>query len=82
MGESLTQQRRVGDEGLRIVKPCRQGRRWARKQRVCLTVPGEEAPANSVPAAAVIQRGQALFGITGRKGRVGGCLSQMCNPRA
>ncbi len=25
-----------------------------------------------MPAAAVIRRGQALFGITGRKGRVGG----------
>ncbi len=36
-----------------------------------MTVPVEEAPANSVPAAAVIRRGQALFGITGRKGRVG-----------
>ena len=23
MGESLTQRRRVGDEGLRVVKPCR-----------------------------------------------------------
>ena len=32
-----------------------------------MTVPPEEAPANSVPAAAVIRRGQALFGITGRK---------------
>ena len=82
MGESLTQQRRVGDEGLRIVKPCRWGRRWFGEQPDCLTVPGEEAPANSVPAAAVIQRGQALFGIIGRKGRVGGFLSQMCNPRA
>ena len=37
-----------------------------------MTVPGEEAPANSVPAAAVIQRARALSGITGRKGRVGG----------
>jgi hypothetical protein len=37
-----------------------------------MTVATEEAPANSVPAAAVIRRGQALFGITGRKGRVGG----------
>ncbi len=37
-----------------------------------MTVPPEEAPANSVPAAAVIRRGQALFGIIGRKGRVGG----------
>ncbi len=26
MGESLTQRRRVGDEGLRVVKPCREGR--------------------------------------------------------
>ena len=40
-----------------------------------LTVPSEKAPANSVPAAAVIRGGQALFGITGRKGRVGGPAS-------
>ena len=40
-----------------------------------MTVTTEEAPANSVPAAAVIRRGQALFGITGRKGRVGGLKS-------
>ena len=33
------------------------------------------APANSVPAAAVIRRVQALPGITGRKGRVGGPIS-------
>src|SRR5512138_1344589 len=37
-----------------------------------VTVPSEEAPANSVPAAAVIQRVRALFGITGRKARAGG----------
>jgi hypothetical protein len=37
----------------------------------------EEAPANSVPAAAVIRRVQALFGIIGRKARVGGLLSLM-----
>ena len=42
-----------------------------------MTVLYEEAPANYVPAAAVIHRGQALSGITGRKGRVGGLLSQM-----
>ena len=34
-----------------------------------MTVPVEEAPANFVPAAAVIRRGLALFGITGRKAR-------------
>ena len=40
-----------------------------------MTVPSEEAPANFVPAAAVIRRVRALFGITGRKGRLGGELS-------
>jgi hypothetical protein len=39
-----------------------------------MTVPGEEAAANYVPAAAVIRRQQALFGITGRKECVGGSL--------
>ncbi len=47
-----------------------------------MTVPEEEATANYVPAAAVIRRWQALSGIIGRKGRVGGFLSRMCNPRA
>lgn len=41
-----------------------------------MTVPREEAPANFVPAAAVIRGGLALFGITGRKARVGGLSSQ------
>ncbi len=40
-----------------------------------MTVPGEEAPANYVPAAAVIRREQALSGITGCKGIVGGDAS-------
>jgi hypothetical protein len=42
-----------------------------------VTVPYEEVPANYVPAAAVIRRGRALSGITGRKGRAGGYLSQL-----
>ena len=42
-----------------------------------MTVTREEAPANFVPAAAVIRRELALFGITGRKGRAGGLISQM-----
>ena len=62
MGESLTQRRRVRDEGLRIVN------------LDALTVPSKEAPANSVPAAAVIRRVQALIGITGRKAHVG-CMA-------
>jgi hypothetical protein len=41
-----------------------------------MTVSGEEAPANFVPAAAVIRRGLALFGITGRKAYVGGFVSR------
>lgn len=41
-----------------------------------MTVLSEEASANYVPAAAVIRMRQALFGITGRKGRVGGRISQ------
>jgi len=40
-----------------------------------MTVPAEEASANYVPAAAVIRRMQALFGITGRKEYVGGDIS-------
>jgi phosphoribosylformylglycinamidine synthase PurS subunit len=35
----------------------------------------EEGPANSVPAAAVIRKVLALFGITGRKAHVGGTKS-------
>ena len=69
MGETLTQQRRVEEEGLRIVNSCLQGR--------IMTVPEEEATANYVPAAAVIRRWRALSGITGCKGRVGGNVSQM-----
>ncbi len=44
-----------------------------------MTVPREEAPANYVPAAAVIRRGRALSGIIGHKEHVGGCESQMLN---
>ncbi len=40
-----------------------------------MTVPTEEAPANYVPAAAVIHRVLALSGFIGRKEHVGGKLS-------
>ena len=69
MGGTLTQQRRVKEEGLRVVNFCLLGRKK--------TVPKEEATANYVPAAAVIRRWRALSGITGCKGRVGGQISQM-----
>ena len=41
-----------------------------------MTVPEEKAPANYVPAAAVIRRERALSGFTGCKGCVGGSASQ------
>ena len=68
MGASLTQQRRVREEGFRICKPLF----LVKKQ---MTVAKEEATANYVPAAAVIRRGRALSGIIGRKGRVDGLVS-------
>ena len=70
MGGSLTQRRRVGDDGLRVVNLFRLRRSWRVKASV--TVGVEEAPANYVPAAAVIRRVQALSGIIGRKELVGG----------
>ena len=78
MGESLTQRRRVSDEGLRVVKLCRTGKKkFGLTIHRILTVLVQEALANSVPAAAVIRRVQALFGIIGRKARVGGMVSRV-----
>lgn len=37
-----------------------------------ITIGSLLAPTNSVPAVAVIQRGQVLFCLNGRKGCVGG----------
>ena len=42
-------------------------------------VPSEKGPANSVPAAAVIRKVQALSGFIGFKGSVDGFLSQLSN---
>ncbi len=76
MPARVTQQRRVEDEGRKIVNSCEKGRTSGFRKGFGLTVPSEEAPANYVPAAAVIRRGQALSGFTGCKGRVGGLVSQ------
>ena len=75
MGESLMEQRRVSEEGFRVVKLCCQGRISTLVTNRTMTVPEKKAPANYVPAAAVIRRGQALSGIIGRKARAGGLLS-------
>ncbi len=69
MEETLKQRRRVKDEGFRIVNFFDRGRK--------MTVPGKQATANYVPAAAVIRRWRALSGITGCKGRAGGYISQV-----
>ena len=58
----------------------REGRRVSARKPLSygkkkVTVPQEQVPANYVPAAAVIRRGQALSGIIGRKEYVGGFLS-------
>ncbi len=47
-----------------------------------MTVPPEEGAANYVPAAAVTRRHQALSGFIGRKGYVGGKISQLLNHTA
>src|SRR6478609_10554623 len=68
MGASLTERRRVEDEGLRVVNSCRGGGR----HRKMLDRSLEEARAKFVPAAAVRRTVRTLFGITGLKARVGG----------
>ena len=71
MGESLTERRRVYDEGLRVVKYCRLGgNTWELSLVFDLSL--EEGRAKFVPAAAVRRTVQTLFGITGLKGCVGG----------
>ena len=72
MGESLTMRRCVEDGGLRVVNSCHEGKGEGTQHVPELIVLQEEGTANSVPAAAVIQRSLALFGFTGRKGHVGG----------
>ena len=47
-----------------------------------MTLLVEKAPANFVPAAAVIRKGQVLFEIIGRKEYVGGLLSYILKPQA
>ena len=69
MGESLTERRRVRDEGLRVVNRCQREGNFDQTS--------EEGRAKFVPAAAVTRTVRTLFGITGLKGYVGGQISQM-----
>ncbi len=76
MGESLTERRRVRDEGLRVVNRCQWGgNAWGFS--LVLDRSAEEAQAKFVPAAAVTRTVQTLFGITGLKEFVGGTLSRV-----
>ena len=75
MAERLNQPSRVRDEGLRIVNLCREGKTYIVLISSVVMVPPKEAPANSVPAAAVIRRIRALSGFIGFKGCVGGLIS-------
>ncbi len=71
MGESLTERRRVRDEGLRVVNRFRRGGSTGGFTPL-FDLSSEEGRAKFVPAAAVIRTVQTLFGITGLKGCVGG----------
>ena len=82
MEETLTEQCRVSDEGLWIVKLCCMERTTRLGNELSVTVPYQKAPANYVPAAAVIRRGRALSGMIGRKARAGGRSSGTSNPGA
>jgi hypothetical protein len=76
MGATLTERRRVRDEGLRVVNRCQLGGsaggfspRFDRSS--------EEGRAKFVPAAAVRRTVQTLFGITGLKACVGGLVGEV-----
>ena len=70
MGESLTERRRVRDEGPRVVNRCQWGGN-ALGLSLLLDLSKKEVRAKFVPAAAVRRTVRTLFGITGLKGCVG-----------
>ncbi len=76
MGESLTERRRVRDEGLRVVNRCQLGGN-AQGLSLVFDRSSEEAQAKFVPAAAVTRTARTLFGITGLKEFVGGLVSRV-----
>ena len=74
MGESLTERRRVWDEGPRVVNHCQRGGN-TEGLSLLFDLSVEEVRAKFVPAAAVRRTVQTLFGITGLKGCVGCAVS-------
>ncbi len=73
MDESLTERRRVRDEGLRVVNRCQLGGNLVGFSPP-VDLSSEEVRAKFVPAA-VRRTGQTLFGIIGLNGCVGGAVS-------
>ncbi len=71
MDASLTERRRVRDEGPRVVNRCQLGGN-TRGLSLWLDRSSEEVRAKFVPAAAVTRTVRTLFGITGLKECVGG----------
>ena len=69
-------------KALWVVKLCCKGRILDIGNDIKLTVLYQKAPANYVPAAAVIRRGRALSGFIGRKACAGGLLSLRLKPGA
>jgi hypothetical protein len=76
MSASLTERRRVRDEGLRVVNRFRLGGNLLGFSPV-IDLSSEEGRAKFVPAAAVIRTVQTLFGFIGLKGYVGGAISRV-----
>ena len=69
-------------KALWVVKLCCMERTAKLGTELSVTVPCQKAPANYVPAAAVIRRERALSGFIGRKACVGGLLSLRLKPGA
>lgn len=76
MGATLTERRRVRDEGLRVVNRCQLGGN-AGGFSPQFDRSSEEGRAKFVPAAAVRRTVQTLFGITGLKACVGGLVGEV-----
>ncbi len=76
MDASLTERRRVRDEGLRVVNRCQWGANAYGSSHM-FELSAEEAQAKFVPAAAVTRTARTLFGITGLKEFVGGLISRV-----
>ncbi len=74
MDESLTERRRVWDEGLRVVNRCQLGGNPVGSS-LLVDLASEEGRAKFVPAAAVTRTVLTLFGITGLRGCVGDLAS-------